>query len=109
MANPNEEREELRRKVELYHALQSLKYNSSFIKLINNGFMKEEVIRLTRLANHEVNDEARAARSRQALAAFVLEDYLSRVNNEGEEARDRIPQLDQIIAQQTLTQEETDQ
>ena len=71
--------------------------------------MKEEVIHLNRLANREFDNETREARSRQALAAFVLEDYLSRVNNEGEEARDRLPQLDQIIAQRTLTQEETDQ
>lgn len=103
MSNYEEERRELRRKVELYSSLKALQTNVNFQRLIMNGFMREEVINLNRTANREVSQEAKQARSTQAQAAFVLEDYLSRVNNEGEDARDKMPELDRLIAE---TQEE---
>lgn len=107
MSNLEDERGELRRKVELFHALEALTNNVSFRKLILNGFMREEVIHLNRLASKEMTQEAKIVRSQQAQAAFVLEDYLSRVRNEGEDARDKIPELDRLIDQQA--QEETEQ
>lgn len=100
MSNLTEERRELRYKVELLHALEALKNNQNFRKLILNGFMREEVIHLTRMATKEMTAEAKIARGQQAQAGFVLEDYLSRVHNEGEDAREKLPELDQLIDQE---------
>lgn len=106
MSELEEDRKELRRKVELFHALSALKTNVNFQKLIVTGFMREEVINLTRMASKEMTAEAKIARGQQAQAAFVLEDFLSRVHNEGEDARDKIPALDQLI-DEAAQQEET--
>lgn len=100
MSDLDNERKEFRRKVELFYALEALKTNVSFQKLILNGFMKEEVIHLTRIANKSMTAEEKLARSNQAQAAFVLEDYFSRIRNEGEDAREKIPELDQLIEAQ---------
>lgn len=100
MSNLDNERKEFCRKVELFHALETLKTNVSFQKLILNGFMREEVIHLTRIANKSMTAEEKLARSTQAQAAFVLEDYFSRVRNEGEDAREKIPEIDQLIEAQ---------
>ena len=62
--------------------------------------MREEVIHLTRIANKAMTSEEKLARSTQAQAAFVLEDYFSRVRNEGEDAREKIPEIDQLIEAQ---------
>jgi hypothetical protein len=97
MSELENERREFRRKVELLIALDQLKHNVSFQKLILNGFMKDEVIHLTRIANKAMTAEEKLARSNQAQAAFVLEDYFSRVRNEGEDAREKIPELDRLI------------
>jgi hypothetical protein len=105
MSELEEERRELRRKVELFHALSALKTNLNFQRLIMNGFMREEVINLTRMASKEMTAEAKIARGQQAQAAFVLEDFLSRVHNEGEDARDKMPALDQLIDQEAQEQE----
>lgn len=100
MSDLDNERKEFRRKVELFYALEALKTNVSFQKLILNGFMREEVIHLTRIANKSMTAEEKLARSTQAQAAFVLEDYFSRIRNEGEDAREKIPELDQLIEAQ---------
>lgn len=106
MSEYEEERKDARRKVELLTALDQLKHNVSFQRLIINGFMRDEVIHLTRIANKSMTAEEKLARSNQAQAAFVLEDFFSRVRNEGEDAREKIPELDQLIEAQA---EETDQ
>jgi hypothetical protein len=107
MSDYDEERREFRRKVELFYALEALKNNVSFQRLILNGFMREEVIHLTRIANKSMTAEEKLTRSNQAQAAFVLEDYFSRVRNEGEDAREKIPELDRLIeAQQEENQNE---
>lgn len=97
MSEHDRDRRELLRKMELFHAYKALQTNVNFQKLIVNGFMREEVINLTRIANHEQSVEGKMARSQQAQAAFVLEDFLSRVINEGEYARERLPELDRLI------------
>lgn len=101
MSNYETERKELRKQVELFHAYEALKQNPNFRKLILGGFCIDEVIRLNRLANQQVNTEARIATSQQAQAAPVLEAYLNRVQNDGEIAREKIPELDALIAQQS--------
>ncbi len=100
MSEYEEDRKDARRKVELLTALDQLKHNVSFQRLILNGFMREEVIHLTRVANKAMTAEEKLARSTQAQAAFVLEDYFSRVRNEGEDARDKMPELDRLIEAQ---------
>jgi hypothetical protein len=105
MPSLEDERKELRHKVELFHALEALKTNQSFRKLITLGFMQEEVIRLNRLASREMTAEEKIARSQQAHAAPILEAYLTRVEFEGEDARSKIPELDILIDQEA--QEET--
>lgn len=100
MNNYNDEREELRQKVELFHALQRLKLDPSFKKLILNGFCRDEVINLTRQASHEMTAEAKIAKSQQAQAGPVLEAYLIRVGIEGESAREKQPILDAMIAEE---------
>lgn len=101
MPSLEDERKELRRKVELFHALESLKNNVNFRKVIQQGFMMDEVINLNRMASREMTTEAKLARSQQAQAAPVLEAYLTRVEYEGEDARSRIPELDAMIDQET--------
>lgn len=100
MDNPEEERKKLRRKVELFHAYEALKTNVNFKKLIFNGFMKDEVIELNRMASRALNTEEKLARTQQAQAAPVLEAYLMRIELEGIEARDAIPDLDALIEQE---------
>lgn len=87
--------------MELLAAYELLKHNVSFQRLIVNGFMREEVINLNRAANRAMTTEEKMVRSTQAQAAFVLEDFLSRVINEGEDARAQLPELDQLIEQET--------
>lgn len=106
MDDLNKERGELRRQVELFHAYEALKNNPNFKKLIEGGFCRDEVINLNRMASQQVTVEAKLAISQQAQAAPVLEAYLTRVFNEGEIAREKIPELDRLIADRT--EEETD-
>lgn len=100
MSDLETERRELHRKVELFHALQALKTNPNFRKLIEVGFCREEVLRLNRMANREMTTEGKLAISQRAQAGPVLEDFLTRVENEGETARESIPEVDALIAQQ---------
>lgn len=104
--SPIEQRKELRRKVELFHAYEALKTNVNFNKLILNGFMREEVILLNRAASRALSPEEKLAKSQQAQAAPVLEAYLMRIELEGVEAREAIPDLDALIEQEA---EETTQ
>jgi hypothetical protein len=105
MSDLDEQKKELRHKMELFHALEALKTNQNFRKLILLGFMQEEVINLNRMAANEMTAEAKIARSQQAQAAPVLENYLSRVFNDGQTAREQLPELDRMIDQEA--QEET--
>jgi hypothetical protein len=106
MSNFDQEREKLRRDVELFHAYEQLKNNVAFRRLIVHGFCEQEVLNLNRQANRMVTPEEKLAKSLQAQAGPVLEAYLTRVENEGESAREKIPELDRLIAQQA---EEEDQ
>ena len=106
MSDLEDERKELRRQVELFHAYEALKVNPNFRKLIINGFCFDEVVNLNRQASQQVTAEAKNAISHRAQAAPVLEAYLTRVNNEGEIAREKIPELDALIA--AKTEEEPD-
>lgn len=101
MDNLEAERKELRRQVELFHAYEALKTNPNFRKLITIGFCFDEVVNLNRQASQQMTTEAKLAISQRAQAAPVLEAYLTRVHNEGEIARDKIPELDQLIADKT--------
>lgn len=106
MDNHEAEREELRKDVELFHAYEQLKNNLAFRRLILSGFCEQEVLRLNRQANQMATPEEKLAKSLQAQAGPVLEAYLTRVQNQGESAREKIPELDQLIAQKA---EEEDQ
>lgn len=101
MDDPIEQRRELRRKVELFYAYEALKTNVNFNKLISQGFMRDEVIHLNRVASRALSAEEKLARTQQAQAAPVLEAYLMRIELEGAEARDAIPDLDALIEQQS--------
>lgn len=94
--------------MELFHAYTALKSNPNFRKLILSGFCNEEVIRLNRLASNQVNPEAKGMIAQQAQAAPVLEAYLIKVHNDGEVAREKIPELDALIAQKTDEAEESE-
>lgn len=99
MDNYQEERKELRRKVELFHALEALKTNVNFNRVISQGFMRDEVIHLNRIASRALTAEEKLLKTQQAQAAPVLEAYLMRIELEGIEARDAIPELDTLIEQ----------
>jgi hypothetical protein len=101
MSDIEKQRREFQRNLELFHAYEALKSNPNFRKLITEGFCIAEVIRLNRMASHQMTNEAKQAVAQQAQAAPILESFLTRVNNEGEYARSMIPQLDALIAQKS--------
>ena len=100
MPNLSEEREQLQKEVQLFHSLEKLKTNVDFQRVILKGFCEKEVINLNRLASREISLEAKTAKSQQAQAGPVLEAYLTRVTMDGEAAREQIPQLDAMIAEE---------
>lgn len=105
MPDYEKERKELRKQVELFHALEALKHNPNFRKLILIGFCQDEVIRLNRQASQQISTEAKLSIAQQAQAAPILEAYLIKVENEGETAREKIPELDILIAEKAAEEE----
>lgn len=108
MSDLETERRELHRQVELFHAYEALRNNPNFRKLIEVGFCRDEVIHLNRNANREMTTEGKLAISQRAQAGPVLEDFLTRVRNDGEIAREKIPELDQLIAERADQNESED-
>jgi hypothetical protein len=100
MSNLNEEREQLQKEVQLFYALERLKTNVDFQRVILKGFCEKEVINLNRLASREMTLEGKTSKSQQAQAGPVLEAYLIRVTMDGEAAREQIPELDAMIAEE---------
>ena len=94
-----EERQQLQKDMELLASYNRLRVNVDFQRLILKGFCEKEVIRLNRSASTEFNPEIRQLKTQAAQAAPVLEAYLARVVNDGETAREKLPELEAIIAE----------
>jgi len=100
MPNYDEEREKLRKQVELSQALNRLMNNPDFKKVILKGFCEEEVIQLNRQALREMTAEAKLIKSQQAQAGPVVENYLTRIENEGAQAKDSMSHLDALAREE---------
>lgn len=108
MLKQTSEREKLRQKVELLRSFERLKNNTEFKKVILQGFCEQEVIDLVRAANLDPSSEGRQHKSQQAQAGAVLEAYFIKLINEGNEAEDQLPLLDEILRAEADEDEDED-